>query len=611
MITRFEDLSNELLYEIFDYFDICYTYETFSYLNNRFYHLIHYSSLPLNLSFSLMSKTTFQYRCKYIVLPNIHRILSIHLSNLLLIDYFFTSCTFDYLFTRLESFTLSNVKSENLISILTNLAFLPRLFSLNVTCIDKIRSRSFIYYLIISLPVLKYCQLYIDIWNEDFDYLIPNNRYSSLEYLTIGTKCSLNELCELLIYTPQLKRLSCTLSASNNTLNEISQIPVCLNTIHLQLEDISFDEFQWLISSFSLQLQVLSVSTQGDIEFLDAHRWQQFISCQMPVLKKFYFQYQTMISGLLVTPEYYYDLMKEFDSSFWHEKQWFFTYQHYKSNDGDSWITFYSTKPYRWSRYDFHEVINQHHETGVNLADEVNFYNYQTLAQYPIQFTQTTRLNFSQGDITQNPLFISDLTHLFCPSKITELIISNEKFRFEHLLLLLHQFPNIQFLTIPQNILYLSLPQTDTNRLIINKNKIMKVTILNQCTLEDIQILLRWCPNLQSLDIEIEKENLQLIIYFLLSKNTKQIHRNRLPLSFDFKNISFWKQEYNDCISCRNKKNLNSSIFSIPCNHHLSLLCCRNINYKMIEKFRIMINREKLLNDYAIEYLDEDMYLWW
>lgn len=198
---------------------------------------------------------------------------------------------------------------------------------------------------------------------------------------------------------------------------------------------------------------------------------------------------------------------------------------------------------------------------------------------------------------------------MFSPIYLTELIISDEQFRLEQLLLLLHHFPNIHLLTISTNNLNLSLPQSETNRLMFNTNNIHKVTILNRCTLEDIQILYRFCPYLQNLEIEVEKEKLELIIHFLLMKNSIRNHRNQLSKNFYSKNIIFWKQEYSNCIRCIKKQNINS--FQLPCNHCLSFVCCRDINYRMIEKIRTMIDQQILLNDYSIEYVDQKMYLWW
>jgi hypothetical protein len=347
-VTRFEDLSNELFYEIFDFFDNCYTYETFFNLNTRFNHLIIHSSLPLKLNFSLLSKATFQHQCNTILIPNIHRIISFRLSHHLLIDYFFTLFSLNSSFIRLEALTLNNINADNLISVLTTLVLLPRLFFLTITSIEKIRSRDIIYRSLIRLPVLKYCKLSLAVFNQHFNLSLNNNEYSPIEHFVIDTKCNLNELIKLLAYTPQLKRLSCKISTLNSSLSDMSIISTNLNNIYLQLEDTSFDEFQWFILNFSYQLEVLRISAKHDIEFLNADRWQRLITHQMPVLYKFSFQYQTIVNENFDDYNRYHILMKKFNSSFWCDRQWFFTHQHYKSKDFTSWIRFYSTQPYRY-----------------------------------------------------------------------------------------------------------------------------------------------------------------------------------------------------------------------------------------------------------------------
>ncbi len=252
----------------------------------------------------------------------------------------------------------------------------------------------------------------------------------------------------------------------------------------------------------------------------------------------------------------------------------------------------------RWNRYELHEDTCQYHETDVNLAREVDLHSYQATK---LRFPRATRLILSEG----NPSFISDLTDLFIPKQLTELVISDEQLRLEQLLFLLHHFPTIQILTIPTSILNLS----STNRLKFTTNNLRKVTILNRCTLEDIQILHRFCSYLQSLDIEVEKDKLELIVRFLLLRNSNRTFRDQLSTRSSTKNLLFWQQEYSDCIRCTKNQNLNS--FRSPCNHYLSSLCFRDVNYRMIEKLRTMIDQETLLNDYSIEYIDQKLFLWW
>ena len=102
--------------------------------------------------------------------------------------------------------------------------------------------------------------------------------------------------------------------------------------------------------------------------------------------------------------------------------------------------------------------------------------------------------------------------------------------------------------------------------------------------------------------------NVRMVLFlrFLLMRNTNRTRRDQFLSTRSYsKNIIFWQEEYSDCIHCTKHQ------FQSPCNHHLSSLCFRDINYRMIEKIRTMIDRKILLNNYSIEYVDQKMYLWW
>ncbi|CAF4272180.1 unnamed protein product, partial [Adineta steineri] len=75
-VSYFEDLSNDIIYEIFEYFDFDYIYETFSNLNQRFVNLIINSNLPIKINISSISKPIFQRYYTDIIIPYRHRIKS-------------------------------------------------------------------------------------------------------------------------------------------------------------------------------------------------------------------------------------------------------------------------------------------------------------------------------------------------------------------------------------------------------------------------------------------------------------------------------------------------------------------------------------------------------
>ncbi|CAF1676095.1 unnamed protein product, partial [Adineta ricciae] len=81
MVTCFEDLSNELIYEVLEFVDFYDVYRAFYSLNMRFRQIITNSTLPIHVNLSSRSKSTFESYNKDCILPNKHRIQSLHLSN--------------------------------------------------------------------------------------------------------------------------------------------------------------------------------------------------------------------------------------------------------------------------------------------------------------------------------------------------------------------------------------------------------------------------------------------------------------------------------------------------------------------------------------------------
>ena len=269
-------------------------------------------------------------------------------------------------------------------------------------------------------------------------------------------------------------------------------------------------------------------------------------------------------------------------------------------------LEFFRLFSFRWNQYQLLDDACQYGETGVNDACEVDLHRYGSTN---LHFPRATQLILSEGNLSDTPSLIPNLIHLFLPTQLTELLIFDEQLRFEHLLSLIRHFPNIQFLTIHTSILNLSSPQSGTSRLQIPINNLIRVNVFNRCTLEDIQILHRLCPYWQNLEIEVEKDLLEPAINFLLLRNGKRTFQNQFLACPSTDNVLFWKPEYSTCLRCQKNRQIHSS--RSPCNHHLSSLCFREINYRMIRRIQTMIEGTLQLNDFSIEYNDQKLYLWW
>ncbi|CAF4447443.1 unnamed protein product, partial [Rotaria socialis] len=112
--TRFEDLSNELIYEIFNYLDSWEIYKTLVQLNIRFQHLFRSDIFRLKINLPSLAKRNFFLRCEKLVKPNINRIVSLSLSNHCAIDSFFDLFSIDS-FIHLETLILDRVTSNKLL----------------------------------------------------------------------------------------------------------------------------------------------------------------------------------------------------------------------------------------------------------------------------------------------------------------------------------------------------------------------------------------------------------------------------------------------------------------------------------------------------------------
>ena len=98
--TCFEDLSNDLMYEIFDYLNEYEIYESFYDLNQRFKNLLIKSNFPIKIKFPCISKLDFNHYYHRIILRNKHRIILFHLTNPFILDHISFQNLFDlkYLF---------------------------------------------------------------------------------------------------------------------------------------------------------------------------------------------------------------------------------------------------------------------------------------------------------------------------------------------------------------------------------------------------------------------------------------------------------------------------------------------------------------------------------
>ena len=210
MTSKFEDLPNEVIYEIFDYLNICDVFDIFSLLNYRFDHLLYDLPIPLNLDLLLISKRNFNVYAKHLIEKNLTRLRSLRLSNPLIIHQFLSIYSFDETYSCLECLVLNDIEWTQLESIVIVLQFLPCLYYLTVKNYIEANDSSDLLRLIFRLPVLKSCVLLPKSTTKRFSLSVSvADEWSSIEYLNIHRHCSIDQFLSIVSYLPQLHHFSC------------------------------------------------------------------------------------------------------------------------------------------------------------------------------------------------------------------------------------------------------------------------------------------------------------------------------------------------------------------------------------------------------------------
>jgi hypothetical protein len=554
VLICFEDFSNEIFYEIFEFLDTCDIYDAFYHLNDRIRQIVIQLSLPYKINLDLISKTTFQDRCQYIIIPNVYRIISLSLSNWFCINRFLLSYTLDSTFLHLESLTINEIEPEKVIPLLMNLGSLPRLFSLSLTTIDrKVQDPNTIHQLILSLPVLKYCNTTMEWLHGNFTLLNLIGKSSTIEYFVTKSEYNLDKLSILLSYMSRLVHLSCKVYLKP-VIHRAWKIIILNNLTYFHLkhcQGLNLDQFEMFISNLIHQLQVLRISSTFQNGYLDSNRWKRLISTYLPRLHTFDLQHFEKLSS--IDGDEYHLLIDGFNSSFWIERKWFFAHQHYQYNNYFC-VFFYSIRSNRYNLL----LQCKSYSSEKTLLD-CNRYIFINNDSITIDLLSSRPI---YSNIWSYNIFDVQLNRIIPFQQLTDLTVESNNFDINQAMEFLHLSPNIQVLALPAYSSRLLFIQNKNN------NYIQHLTIREHLAFKDVQELINVFPRLKSLECIIKENDLELIIRFLLK-------------------------------------------YSIEKNDRLHLLGLQNLNPAMIHRLQEMIDHEKLAETYSIEYIFNKVYLWW
>ncbi|CAF1495928.1 unnamed protein product, partial [Rotaria sordida] len=528
--------------------DGCKIYKAFSNLNHRFQQLLNSSSLLFKIYLTCSTSNEIDINIyKQLLLNNKHQIISLHMWSSLQNSGFFSSFSIDSSFNRLESIVINEISSTILISFLTNLTSLPRLFSLTIDTQSSLRDLNEVYRLIFALPKLKYIKISAEPTIISISLPIATNeQFSTIEYFVINHDCTLNVLCTLISYTPQLCHLNLMNLFENYSNNEII-LPIIfsnLTYLSIQVADIRFDELEMFIIETKCNLKLLRLITfSEDRDYFDDDRWEELILNYLIELEEFYLEYHQQIdpeSGSLTN----FEPPNRFNSLFWIERKWIFEIEM------DSFEYIYSIRLYKERWYD------------VNSSS--------------IELLNSTRLTLT--DLPRNEyimilnLIIRDLLAV---TQIYHLEISKKTICSEILIDIIYKLFALDTLKITSLILALSRYSSIEDKklhFVSNKNNIKKVYLEKMSKIEEIYFLIKLCPRMIHLKVDfINDMNIELFIKNILKKLN------------------------HDC---------NQYLRSL-CIHNSTA------NDKIIQKLEEMINRDKLLHHFTIKYIADNIYLQW
>ncbi|CAF3635578.1 unnamed protein product [Adineta steineri] len=528
-----------------------------------------------------MSQTNFNKRSSHIIRPYINRIISLQLSKPFFIKNFFTSFPIDTSFNRLESLVLNDFNVNHDLSILISLRQLPRLFSLNIFCHDCNESY-IIFQSICRLPVLKYAKLLL--WNWTATYPFPlatsdDQRSMTLEYLASNIGHDLATLYSVLSYTPQLRHLSVE-SISNHRVRPIKQFiwPCNLTSISIRSWLLSFNALASFIAIVGFKLELLRVSTFHRTTLLDAYKWQQLILHRMPRLRTFLFYYHGPLMENIDGSNQCRALLDQFSSRFWIERRWFFAHRHCNcfSSYEPPYLSFYSTQIRSRRFCETDDFLNnnicsyQDPVFNLSIGPQMTIQNRKVVADFPFQFPRVTELKLIYNDTININSFIDNLSHIIILTNITSLNISFNNQWLNCFIKLLNHMPNVQKLVLDvqssSEMEVCSNELTDTVDLKCNNN-VKNVEIIDKFSLVTVELINKLFPRMECLQVSDRKIDLISFVRTLLL--------NRI----------------------------NSS--------YLASLIVTSGDGIMIEPLKTMIDNEKLLDNYNIEYRQSELCLWW
>ncbi|CAF4225264.1 unnamed protein product [Rotaria sp. Silwood2] len=324
-----ELLPNEILLDLFDYFDGIDLLRAFYGLNFRFNFLLDNQFRAYRFNFSFVSKHDFDMICQQHLPRVADRVVCLslfeHEETPKQINLFLSYLPSFDKFIQLRSFSLYGIRSYKRLVKITHecyhLCNLTHLNFYNCSLEDNQVDFQLLVNNIWSLSKLVHCNFSIDIKGEKF-FHTPTKKSISLKRLSIyGSALKLKEIYRLFEYTDRLKSLSINVEFDDNNNDILSPFPTLIELYIICYHRTVTSKMISLLQN-TPNLRRLNVSLWSN--FIDGHQWEQIIRNYLPELKIFRLEMGETIPFDQNIEERVDELINSFRSSFWiDEHQWF------------------------------------------------------------------------------------------------------------------------------------------------------------------------------------------------------------------------------------------------------------------------------------------------
>ncbi|CAF1194459.1 unnamed protein product [Rotaria sordida] len=291
---KLESLANELILELFEFFNAIQLLRAFHGLNSRFDTLLDVHFRAYSLDFRSVSKHDFDIFCQQQLPSLIDRVASICLSDddetPNLPDHFLSYNLTINIFTNLRSLALYGLHSTITVQkFILDCRKLPCLTHLKVTdCRFKVQ-KEFIRFINTVWHLTKLIHCHFDnIFESTIRFIEPKEPSLSIEHFSItNTTCQLNGLTRLLKQTPHLRRLYVSIAPNDDNDDERMQV------IHSSITTMTL-LFHHSIEKMTNFLKIIPNLLRLTIDttniYLNGQQWQQIIVNQLQKLKIFRFR---------------------------------------------------------------------------------------------------------------------------------------------------------------------------------------------------------------------------------------------------------------------------------------------------------------------------------